>query len=134
MRVVPSGAVAYKYADPVEGDRWLWDEVEVEAVEREDPSLVEFVVWVSVEVNEGGEWLPVVGYESVGCLLREAGKVLVEAWGVLRERYSVLVEDNVPGFNSASFKAELNSGGPAVRAVDCDGRVISVFLGVQSDG
>jgi hypothetical protein len=37
---VPAGAVAYKYADPIEDTRWLYDEDAVRAVEREDPSLI----------------------------------------------------------------------------------------------
>jgi len=37
---VPSGAVAYKYADPTEDARWIYDEAEALEIEREDPSLI----------------------------------------------------------------------------------------------
>lgn len=41
---VPAGAVAYKYADPVEGARWLYDKAEAWRIASEDPSLI---VWVA---------------------------------------------------------------------------------------
>lgn len=37
---VPDGAIAYKYADPTEGARWLYDADEAADIEREDPSLI----------------------------------------------------------------------------------------------
>lgn len=45
---VPSAAIAYKYADPTEGARWLTTEDEIREIEREDPSLI---VHVPVEVS-----------------------------------------------------------------------------------
>lgn len=41
---VPAGAIAYKYADPIEGARWVYDESDLADIGREDPSLL-----VSVE-------------------------------------------------------------------------------------
>lgn len=43
---VPAGAVAYKYADPTEDARWIYDEDDARDIEREDPSLI---VRVSVD-------------------------------------------------------------------------------------
>lgn len=37
---IPAGAIAYKYADPIEGACWLYTEDDVRDVEREDPSLI----------------------------------------------------------------------------------------------
>lgn len=37
---MPSGAVAYKYADPTENARWLYDETEAEEIARIDPGLI----------------------------------------------------------------------------------------------
>lgn len=37
---VPAGAIAYKYTDPTEEARWLYDEAEVEEIERVDPGLI----------------------------------------------------------------------------------------------
>lgn len=42
LMLVPWGAVAYKYADPTEDARWLYDDDEAERIAHEDPSLV---VW-----------------------------------------------------------------------------------------
>ena len=39
----PEGAVAYKYADPEEDARWIYDEDEATEIAAEDPSLL---VWV----------------------------------------------------------------------------------------
>jgi len=36
----PPGAIAYKYADPTEGARWLYDETELRRVRSEDPNLI----------------------------------------------------------------------------------------------
>lgn len=36
----PDHAIAYKYADPTEDARWIYDEDDLRAIEREDPSLV----------------------------------------------------------------------------------------------
>jgi hypothetical protein len=37
---VPEGAVAYKYADPTEDARWVYDEDDAADIRREDPSLL----------------------------------------------------------------------------------------------
>lgn len=37
---VPESAIAYKYADPIEGARWLSDESEVNEISKQDPSLI----------------------------------------------------------------------------------------------
>lgn len=39
----PEGAIAWKYADPTEDGRWLYDIDEVEAIEAEDPSLIVYL-------------------------------------------------------------------------------------------
>lgn len=36
----PEGAVAYKFADPTEDARWLYDLAEAERIALEDPSLI----------------------------------------------------------------------------------------------
>ena len=41
---MPAGAVAYKYADPTEGERWITSEAEATEIERIDPSLIEWPV------------------------------------------------------------------------------------------
>lgn len=38
----PAGAVAYKYADPTEDARWIYDADEAREIAAEDPSLI---VW-----------------------------------------------------------------------------------------
>lgn len=45
---VPEGAIAYKYADPIEDARWVYDEADLRDIRREDPSLL-------VMVEEGEE-------------------------------------------------------------------------------
>lgn len=40
---VPENAVAYKYADPIEDARWIYDASEAESIRREDPSLIVMV-------------------------------------------------------------------------------------------
>ena len=40
---VPENAVAYKYADPTEDARWIYDESEANHIRREDPSLIVMV-------------------------------------------------------------------------------------------
>lgn len=42
---VPAGAIAYKYADPTEDARWVYDESDLADIRSEDPSLI-----VQVEV------------------------------------------------------------------------------------
>ena len=37
---VPVGAIAYKYADPTEDARWIFDEEELRSIMRDDPSLI----------------------------------------------------------------------------------------------
>lgn len=39
---MPEDAVAYKYTDPEEEARWIYDEQEAEEIEQEDSSLI---VW-----------------------------------------------------------------------------------------
>jgi hypothetical protein len=45
---VPAGAVAYKYADPTEGARWITDRREAEGIIADDPSLI---VWASADFH-----------------------------------------------------------------------------------
>ena len=40
---VPSGAVAYKYADPMDDARWVYDASEIAQIRREDASLIVMV-------------------------------------------------------------------------------------------
>jgi hypothetical protein len=44
MVQAPDAAVAYKYADPTEDARWLYDVSEAQAIEHEDRSLIVWVV------------------------------------------------------------------------------------------
>ena len=44
MAEAPAGAVAYKYADPTEDARWIYDAYEAREIAAEDPSLI---VWVT---------------------------------------------------------------------------------------
>ena len=37
---IPAGAVAYKYADPTEGARWILSQEEADEIAAEDPSLI----------------------------------------------------------------------------------------------
>lgn len=46
---VPEGAVAYKYADPTEEEKWIYDEQEALEIAAEDDSLI---VWVA-NIEEG---------------------------------------------------------------------------------
>lgn len=39
---VPTGAIAYKYADPTEDARWITDESEARQIASDDPRLI---VW-----------------------------------------------------------------------------------------
>lgn len=39
----PEGAVAFKYADPIEDARWIGDEDEARDIAGDDPTLI---VWV----------------------------------------------------------------------------------------
>lgn len=36
----PTNAIAYKYEDPVEGARWVYDESDLNEIKRADPSLI----------------------------------------------------------------------------------------------
>ncbi len=40
MPATDSPAVAYKYADPTEGERFIYDEDEAQQIAAEDPSLI----------------------------------------------------------------------------------------------
>lgn len=40
---VPVGAIAYKYADPVEDARWVYTQSDLDDISREDPSLLVMV-------------------------------------------------------------------------------------------
>jgi predicted transcriptional regulator len=40
----PSGAIAWKYADPIENGRWVFDEEDLAQIRQEDPSLIQYVV------------------------------------------------------------------------------------------
>jgi hypothetical protein len=53
---VPAGAVAYKYADPIEDARWIYEESEVESIGCEDPSLI-----VVVEFEDHSENVEEIG-------------------------------------------------------------------------
>lgn len=37
---VPDGAIAYKYADPTEDARWVYDEADLQQIASEDPRLL----------------------------------------------------------------------------------------------
>lgn len=37
---IPYGALAYKYADPTEGARWVYDEADLADIRRADPSFL----------------------------------------------------------------------------------------------
>ena len=39
-KAIPAGAVAYKYADPTEGARWIFSQDEADEIAAEDPSLI----------------------------------------------------------------------------------------------
>jgi len=39
----PEGAVAYKYADPIEKAKWIYDKNEAVEIEKVDASLIEWV-------------------------------------------------------------------------------------------
>lgn len=41
--LAPPGAIAYKYADPTEGARWIYHEDDLARVKSENPSIVEEV-------------------------------------------------------------------------------------------
>lgn len=36
----PEGAIAYKYNDPIEDARWIYEEDDLQAIAAEDPSLI----------------------------------------------------------------------------------------------
>jgi hypothetical protein len=38
--VAPKDAIAYKYADPTEDARWIYDEDDLRAIARDDPHLI----------------------------------------------------------------------------------------------
>lgn len=40
----PEGAIAYKYADPTEDARWIYDERDLAEITADDPNLVVEVV------------------------------------------------------------------------------------------
>ena len=40
MTKVPDGAIAWKYTDPTEGARWVYDYVDLISIIAEDPSLI----------------------------------------------------------------------------------------------
>lgn len=46
--IAPLLSVAWKYADPTEGARWIRHMDEAKEIEREDPGLIEWV-WEEVE-------------------------------------------------------------------------------------
>lgn len=46
---VPAAAIAYKYADPTEDARWVYDQSDLASIRREDPSLI-------VEVGTTYHW------------------------------------------------------------------------------
>lgn len=37
---VPEAAIAYKYADPTEGARWVYDQSDLAEIRKADPSLI----------------------------------------------------------------------------------------------
>jgi hypothetical protein len=39
----PDGAIAYKYSDPIENARWIYDQREARKIAAEDPNLL---VWL----------------------------------------------------------------------------------------
>lgn len=43
----PDGAIAYKYADPIEEARWVYDNEDLDEIRRADPSLL-----VDIEEND----------------------------------------------------------------------------------
>lgn len=50
---VPAGAIAWKYADPTEAGRWVFEARDAEDIAREDPSLLVRLVSVDEVVNGG---------------------------------------------------------------------------------
>jgi hypothetical protein len=36
----PAGAIAYKYTDPTEGARWVYEESDLAEIQSQDPSLI----------------------------------------------------------------------------------------------
>ncbi len=51
----PDNAVAYKYADPTEDARWVYDEREAREIENEDPNLIVWAAKTADEICEGLE-------------------------------------------------------------------------------
>ncbi len=58
---VPAGAIGWKYADPTEGARWIYDEADLRAIRREDPSLVveavDAIPGCAMQVYAGWVWM-----------------------------------------------------------------------------
>jgi hypothetical protein len=40
----PEGAIAWKYADPTEPERWVYDEGDLREISSQDPGLLERVI------------------------------------------------------------------------------------------
>src|SRR2546421_5534172 len=73
----PQGAIAYKYNDPTEDARWIYDEGEADQIAAEDPSLIEWV----------GEPSPLtVTAEDVEALYRRGQEIGGEATLVVNDR------------------------------------------------
>lgn len=73
---VPEGAVAYKYADPTEGPRWIYDEADLVEISNEDPSLL-----VSVDQNPLENYADPVVVERMPEWLRDSHRAAGN-WGV----------------------------------------------------
>jgi hypothetical protein len=69
---MPPGAVAYKYADPVEDARWLFDERDATRVAQTDPSLVCWPIGLKESARDAV-------YRAVDVNAREAAQELSEA-------------------------------------------------------
>jgi len=64
---VPAGAIAYKYADPTEGARWVYEQSDLDDIRREDPSLIVGVpnYGIQVQTEAGRDFRVLAGWDSV---------------------------------------------------------------------
>lgn len=97
---VPAGAIAFKYADPTEGARWVYDESDLADIRSEDPGLL---VIARVRISDGTETVRASSIEEYAASygFNESGEVncrVVDEEGEILRTFTIRSDDGRRGY------------------------------------
>jgi hypothetical protein len=87
---VPEGAIAYKYADPTEGARWVYEQDDLDEIRSADPSLLVVVPEIVIKVLGTGSEFDLPDEAQQDTDMEWYGTVEVEIGGVVYQVGAVI--------------------------------------------